>query len=87
MSLFHGLFLSCRKATELLERATVSPLSPKHRLQLAVHGSICKACALFAKQSKMIDHLMEHRGEQGHAPDTACLEERIIEALPATDRT
>ncbi|MBK9146602.1 MAG: hypothetical protein IPM12_02145 [Flavobacteriales bacterium] len=86
MSLFHSLFLSCRKATELMERATVSPLPIHSRFQLVVHKAACAACALFAKQSEAIDQLMEQRGGSNQGPDTARLEDRIIEALPASDK-
>ncbi len=86
MSVFHTLFLPCRKATELMERATVSPLPLHSRFQLMVHKAACAACAIFAKQSQAIDHLMEHRGEHGLLPDTRQLEERIIQELPTMDR-
>jgi hypothetical protein len=83
MSVFHTLFLPCRKATELMERATVSPLPLHSRFQLMVHKAACAACALFAKQSTAIDHLIENRGEQGDLPDTTELEKRIIHELPS----
>jgi hypothetical protein len=82
MSVFHTLFLPCRNATELMERATVSPLPLHARFQLVVHKAACKACTLFARQSRAIDGLLQQRGTKGQPVDTTRLQERIIEALP-----
>jgi hypothetical protein len=82
MSLLHTIVYPCRKATELMERSTVAPLSPIANLRLWMHKRMCEACALFAEQSKTIDALMDKRGTQGPLPDTAQLEEHIIRSVP-----
>ena len=85
MNLVHKIIYPCRKATELMERSTVAPLSPLSTLRLWMHKRMCDACALFAKQSKAIDALMDKRGASGPVPDTAQLEEKIIHAIPDKD--
>lgn len=82
MKIVHSIIYPCRKATELMERATVAPLSPMTRIRLWMHKRMCEACALFAKQSMVIDGLMDKRGTHGPLPDTAQLEELIIRSVP-----
>ncbi len=51
----HTLFLSCLKATELIEKKLQFNLSFRERLQLKVHKMMCKACTNYEKQSSLID--------------------------------
>lgn len=46
--------MSCHKATELIEKKQHSKLSLKDGIQLKVHLMMCKACALYEKQSELI---------------------------------
>lgn len=85
MKLVHAIIYPCRKATELMERSTVAPLSPIANLRLWMHKRVCEACALFAQQSKTIDALMDKRGTQGPLPDTTQLEEQIIRSVAPDD--
>jgi len=52
------LFLSCLKATELIEKKLLFNLSFKEKVQLGVHKKICDACANYEKHSLLIDHGM-----------------------------
>ena len=54
-NIMHFLFLSCLKATELIEKKLHIQLNFKQKLQLKLHKSMCKACRLYGKQSKLID--------------------------------
>lgn len=53
--IMHILFLSCLKATELLEKKLYFKLSLMEKLQLQLHKSMCKACSNYQKQSILID--------------------------------
>ncbi|MDT8402261.1 MAG: hypothetical protein RQ743_11250 [Bacteroidales bacterium] len=53
--LMHILFLSCFKATELIEKKFHVRLSVKERLQLRMHKMMCSACTRYEKQSAILD--------------------------------
>jgi hypothetical protein len=67
--IMHILFLSCLKATELIEKGLHVKLSITERLQLAIHKSMCDACRMYEKQSGIIDHSLDihHHGIQSQA--------------------
>ena len=78
--------LSCKKATELIEKESIFALSLKEKAQLYMHKSMCDACTAYEKQSKKIDELLHNhihsdpeRGEVIHNND---LKEKIINELP-----
>ena len=56
--LMNYLMLSCRKATELIEKRTLVRLSFKEKVQLRMHKSMCDACIAYEKQSRKIDELL-----------------------------
>ncbi len=63
----HFLFLSCLKATELIEKKLHIKLSVKEKLRLKVHKSMCNACRRYDKQSKIIDNaLKNYNSEMPH---------------------
>lgn len=49
--------LSCKKATELIEKKLLVQLSFKENIQLQLHKSMCSACTTYEKQSKKLDEL------------------------------
>ncbi len=53
--LMQMLFLSCLKATELIEKKIIFRLSRKERIQLKAHKMMCRACNTYEKQSILID--------------------------------
>ncbi len=53
--LMHKLFLSCLKATELIEKKLHFKLSIRERLQLRTHKMMCNACSNYEKQSIIIE--------------------------------
>lgn len=57
--LMHILFLSCMKATELLEKKLYFPLSIRKKMQLSMHKSMCKACTNYQKQNVLIEKAIE----------------------------
>lgn len=49
------LFLSCLKATELIEKKFHFKLSTKEKLQLKMHKMMCEACTKYDKQSSLLE--------------------------------
>jgi len=66
MRLMNLLMLSCRKATELMEKKNRAPLKALETLQLFMHTRMCDACTQYEKQSHFIDNLLK---KQGNTPD------------------
>jgi hypothetical protein len=53
--LMHTLFLSCLKATELIEKKLHFRLSGREKLQLKMHKLMCDACTSYEKQSLFLE--------------------------------
>ena len=53
--LMHILFLSCLKATELIEKKMHFKLSATEKIQLKLHKMMCDACSHYEKQSLIIE--------------------------------
>lgn len=53
--MMHILFLSCLKATELIEKKLHFRLSLKEKLQLKMHKMMCDACTSYEKQSIFLE--------------------------------
>lgn len=51
----HILFLSCLKATELIEKKILFKLSIKEKLQLKIHKMMCEACTKYEKHSTLLE--------------------------------
>ena len=60
-NIMHFLFLSCLKATELIEKKLHVELRFKEKLQLKLHKSMCKACRIYGDQSKLMDKAIKKR--------------------------
>lgn len=56
--LMNIFLLSCKKATELIEKREILPLSTTEKVQLKLHTSMCNACKAYEKQSKTIDEAL-----------------------------
>jgi hypothetical protein len=65
--IMHILILSCKKATELMEKKSVTSLSIHEKLQLKMHTAMCGACAAYEKQSKMIDEILHRHFHDNNA--------------------
>ena len=62
--LMHVLFLSCLKATELIEEKLHHGLTFREKIQLKMHKMMCDACAQYEKQSLLLDKGIEARGKK-----------------------
>lgn len=56
--LMNWIFLSCFKATQLIEKKISFRISKKEQLQLTMHKTICNACRLYEKQSIEIEKMI-----------------------------
>lgn len=52
------MFLSCLKATELINKKSEAPLNCVQGLQLKAHKSMCKACSNYEKQTSILDQAL-----------------------------
>ncbi len=79
----NAIMLSCRKATELIEKRRHCRSEKMEGVQLKMHLSMCRYCSRYAKQSGLVDRLL-NRLPHSLPPsvDTSELEERIIKELP-----
>lgn len=82
------LMLSCRKATELIEKKLLVKLSSREKIQLKLHKSFCDACTAYEKQSKLIEkllskHIHEDDGEikNNEVVENEKLKKRILEKI------
>lgn len=57
--ILHILFLSCKKATFLIEKGNIKPLSFMDKLQLSMHIKMCNKCADYQKQSLFIENILK----------------------------
>lgn len=58
--LMHLLFLSCLKATGLIEKKMLFRLTRTEKMQLKVHKLLCTACSNYDKQSTLIEKGIAH---------------------------
>ncbi len=73
------LFLSCLKATELMEKRFHFKLSFREKIQLEMHKTMCDACTMYEGQSEIIEEgLKKHfHGKLSENTDTEKLKEQI----------
>ena len=80
--LMHILFLSCLKATELIEKKLHFRLSLTEKLQLKTHKMMCDACQRYEKQSELLDRgvwsVVKEINQEDSLED---LKDKIIESL------
>ncbi len=62
--LMHVLFLSCLKATELIEKKLHHGLTFREKFQLKMHKMMCDACSQYEKQSLLLDKGIEVQGKK-----------------------
>jgi hypothetical protein len=77
---------NCHKATFLIEKRTMKPLTFFERLELRIHLAGCSVCRTYQKQSVLIGemvHQILYSNKQSHLnqKDKQVMEERIEEEL------
>lgn len=85
MKALNHLFLSCKKASELIEKKQEEKLTFVNSIQLKMHLSLCKLCLSYAKQSALINSALKKVFQQNKMElnnvNTDKLQERIIGKL------
>ena len=84
--IFLKIMLSCKKATELIEKRTIQNLTNIENMQLKLHLSFCALCHAYEHQSKKIDTILsKHLGTSGDeliAPiENQQLKEKILKSV------
>jgi hypothetical protein len=59
MSTMNYIALSCKKATELVEKKQVSKLSFLENIQLKLHLNMCKTCKEYEAKSVFIESVLK----------------------------
>jgi hypothetical protein len=77
--LMNAIMLSCLKATGLVEKRRHCRLENMEPIQLKMHLSMCRNCSNYAKQTSLIDRLLNRQPSSlPSTAETSLLEERII---------
>lgn len=73
------LFLSCLKATELIEKKLQIKLTMREKIQLEMHKMMCDACTMYEKQSEIIEEgIKKHFNDKSsESTDIEKLKEQI----------
>jgi hypothetical protein len=74
MKLMNWLMLSCKKATELMEKQSLIGLSKKEILRLRLHTTMCDGCKAYQEQSILIDNLLHHH-----------FDDKLLDAVPQVE--
>lgn len=56
--LMNILMLSCKKASELIDKRSLSKLSWTENLQLNMHTAMCDGCKAYENQSHFLDKML-----------------------------
>jgi hypothetical protein len=67
--LMNILMLSCRKATELIEKDLYFKLSLIEKIQLRMHISMCDFCTRYKKQSGLLHNILQRFEHDHHQTD------------------
>ncbi len=57
--LMNILMLSCKKATELMEKELHFKLNRLEKIQLRMHTSMCNACSAYQKENKVMENALK----------------------------
>lgn len=84
--IMNKLFLSCLKATELIEKNFHVQLSFSEQMQLKAHKMMCDACKKYEQQSAVIEKAIELQHKKQYPPiDLDQLEKQISLNLHKSD--
>ncbi len=80
------LLLSCKKASELIDKSSMVKLNTRERVMLRMHTSMCDACSAYQSQSKVIDTVLHkhlNKTEESSVPPVVNdeLKSKIISKL------
>jgi len=87
--LLHYLFLSCLKATALIEKKIYSKLSFGEKVQLEMHKMMCDACSNYEKDSILIDKALQKQNAKPPVItgiDLKAFEKSLVEKLEKEEK-
>jgi hypothetical protein len=67
--MMNRLILSCKRATELIEKKFEVRLNTRKNVQLYMHTRLCTACNTYQKQSKQLDNALHLEARLSNAHD------------------
>lgn len=80
--IMNTMFLSCTKASELIDKKIYFKLTLKESIQLKLHKSMCEACTKYDIQSQLIDKKMTSMiGQKNNMLNSNELKDRILSKL------
>lgn len=78
-----GLMINCKEATLLIEKKQEAPFGVGEKVKLAFHLAVCKVCAIYEKQSKLMDAVLKKKTETEPDLETIQkLKEKIKASIP-----
>jgi len=81
------LFLSCLKATELIEKKLLFKLSLPEKIRLTIHKIMCEACKLYEKQTRILDEAMNrHPNNDDLSVDLSNFKKDLIRKIEESDK-
>lgn len=84
IKIMNWIMLSCRKATELIEKQKVLGLSNTEKMQLKMHVGVCKACEKYQTESDELDrHLKNIFIHQNETTSSENLKHTILKKIKA----
>lgn len=87
MGLKNKLFLSCKRASELVDQKLAGEITYVQNMQLRMHLSMCRFCSAYEKQSTFIQRVLEMRLESGNRfkESNPELKQKILDDLKSQD--
>lgn len=67
--MFGGMMLSCKKASELIEKRKVTGLSLMESLRLSMHKRMCDFCNTYEKESLLLDKAIKNHFSNQKKPE------------------
>jgi len=81
------MFLSCLKATELIEKKLLFKLSFLEKIRLTIHKMMCDACSLYEKQTRILDKAMNrHPNKDELSVDLSNFKKDLISKIEESDK-
>lgn len=74
------LFVSCEKATELIERKIEGDLKWSERFSLSIHTMMCGLCRIYEKQSQRLHRFLQKQHEE---VESRALSQEELDSLKA----
>ena len=81
MSNQKGIFISCLRATALIEKKNIAGLSFSEKFKLSLHTRMCKVCKAYITESNILDEGLNNLNKDAIPKDTAPLKDQIIKSL------